>query len=53
MAVVALEGAVAPMSCFVDDSAGEETSRVLCSECQSLSHLNRSPYRYLLRVVGM
>ncbi len=33
-AVVALEGAVAPMSCFVDDSAGEESSRVLCSHLE-------------------
>jgi Rrf2 family protein len=32
-AVVALEGAVAPMSCFVDDS-GDETSRVLCSHLE-------------------
>ena len=28
--IAALEGAVAPMSCFVDDSAGDNT-RVLCS----------------------
>jgi Rrf2 family protein len=33
-AVVALEGAVAPMSCFVDDSAGEVTSSVLCSHLE-------------------
>jgi Rrf2 family protein len=32
-AVVALEGAVAPMSCFVDDTAGEGSS-VLCSHLE-------------------
>ncbi|MGZ4275942.1 MAG: RrF2 family transcriptional regulator [Solirubrobacteraceae bacterium] len=32
-AVIALEGVVAPMSCFVDDSAGE-SGRVLCSHLE-------------------
>jgi DNA-binding IscR family transcriptional regulator len=34
-AVLALEGPVAPMSCFVDDREGE---RVLCSHLEDESH---------------
>jgi len=39
-AVLALEGAVAPMACFVDDSAGElgHEGRVLCSHLDDGRH---------------
>ena len=36
--IVALEGTVAPMNCFVDDSGGAPTSRVLCSHEADSGH---------------
>ena len=36
--ILALEGSVAPMTCFVDDTDGAPTGRVLCSHEADSGH---------------